>query len=250
MSDEVFSVVVVGVTGDGKSTTCNTLAGRKEFDTSGGLSSDTQECAHADYLYMGGDEISETRVVDTIGLHDTSLPTEEVMKRFSLFSDLVPCGIDLFLFIVRYGRWKPEHEAAMDAFAANCGESALANTLLVFTSCALEPAALSAQIEANAPASLQRILPRLAGPPVGVDHVADEGKARTQLHSAIDAVVATGELRRYSNEALAEARERYDVKREQERQEFAAAVADWRKGSGPVVIEREQPAATKACASV
>ena len=30
-----------------------------------------------------------------------------------------------------------------------------------------------------------------------------------------------------------------DRRREEERAAFAAAVADWRKGSGPVVIERE-----------
>ena len=53
-------------------------------------------------------------------------------------------------------------------------------------------------------------------------------------------------MKRYSNEALAEARLRYDAKREEERQQFAAAVADWRKGSGPVVIEREQPTSETA----
>ena len=247
MVDELFSVVVVGVTGDGKSTTCNTLCGRAAFDTSGGLSSETADCAHADYLCLDGGEVREMRVVDTIGLHDTSLPAAEVMKRFSLFSDLVPCGIDVFLFVVRYGRWKPEHEAAMDAFAANCGDSALANTILVFTNCTLEPAALAENIEAHAPASLRRLLPRLAGPPVGVDHMADAGSARLRIHSAIEtAATAGGGMKRYSNEALAEARLRYDAKREEERQQFAAAVADWRKGSGPVVIEREQPTSETA----
>ena len=33
------------------------------------------------------------------------------------------------------GRFKPEHERALDAFASNAGEDALRHTLLVFTHC-------------------------------------------------------------------------------------------------------------------
>ena len=58
-------LVLVGVTGDGKSTTGNTLAGRQAFESSGGFASATRECAHADYLF-GNDAF---RVVDTVGLH-------------------------------------------------------------------------------------------------------------------------------------------------------------------------------------
>ena len=34
-------------------------------------------------------------------------------------------GISVFLFVVRWGRFKPEHDEALAAFAANCGETAL-----------------------------------------------------------------------------------------------------------------------------
>ena len=245
-SDDLFSLVVVGVTGDGKSTTCNTLAGSEIFDTSGGLGSETTRCSHADYLYIG-DEVRETRVVDTIGLHDTGLPAQEVMRRFAAFSDLVPCGIDLFVFVVRWGRFKPEHEAAVDAFVSNCGDSALSHMLLVFTSCSLSAEKLAETIEASAPDSLRRLLPKLPGPPVGIDNVKDAGAARSALHAAIDTAAAATGGKRYSNEALAEARARFDAKQEEERLAFAAAVADWRKGSGPVAVEREpQPAAEAA----
>ena len=45
---------------------------------------------------------------------------------------------------------------------------------------------------------------------------------------------------RYSNAALVDARAKHDVAEEEERAAFAAAVADWRKGTGPVAIERER----------
>eukprot|EP00310_Coccolithus_braarudii_P018964 CAMPEP_0183338196 /NCGR_PEP_ID=MMETSP0164_2-20130417/5578_1 /TAXON_ID=221442 /ORGANISM="Coccolithus pelagicus ssp braarudi, Strain PLY182g" /LENGTH=248 /DNA_ID=CAMNT_0025508011 /DNA_START=15 /DNA_END=758 /DNA_ORIENTATION=+ len=237
MSEGLFTCVVVGVTGDGKSTTCNTMVGQEVFDTSVGLESATAECMHHDYLYLGP-EVREMRVVDTIGLHDTGLPQETVMERFSTFAELVPCGINLFLFIVRWGRFKPEHEAAFDAFVANCGEAALSNTLLIFTSCALTDEAFAAHID-KVPASLRRLLPKLASAPIGIDSLKNPSAARASIHAAIDEAAAALKGVRYSNEALAEARACYDVKQEDERSAFAAAVADWRKGSGPIVVERE-----------
>lgn len=244
MADELFTCVTVGVTGDGKSTTCNTLCGQDHFDTSGGLSSETSRSSHLDYLHIGlgvvgAVEPREIRIVDTIGLHDTGLPSEEVLQRFAAFSDLVPCGINMFLFVVRWGRFKPEHEAAFDAFCANCGEAALGNTLLAFSSCSLSPEALATELGKHAPESLRRLLPKLVGPPVGFDSVRDRSGARAILHSAIDAAAIATEGRRYSNAALAEARVRFDAAQEQERAAFAAAVSDWRKGSGPVIVERE-----------
>ena len=230
--------VVVGVTGDGKSTTCNTLSATDVFAVSDGFSSATRGAAHADYLLINESGASEVRIVDTIGLHDTTLPAEEVMKRFASFADLVPQGIDLFLFVARYGRWKPEHEAALSAFIANVGEEALKNTLLVFTGCGLTATQLSSAL-ANAPPSLQEILPKMAGAPVGIDNVADRTAARTTLHAAISATMASITGGPYTNAALAEARARYDVKQEEERAAFAAAVADWRKGTGPVLVVRE-----------
>ena len=72
------------MTGDGKSTTANTLAGRDDaFETSGGLSSATSESAHADYLRIDDDGVREMRVVDTVGLHDTDLPAEEAIALLS-----------------------------------------------------------------------------------------------------------------------------------------------------------------------
>ena len=179
-------------------------------------------------------------MVDTVGLQDTDLSAEEVMARFSAFSDHVPLGINVFLFVARYGRWKPEHEAAMDAFVRNCGEAALGHTLLVFTSCKLGDDELQRQLAEHAPKSLARLLDNLAGPPVGIDNLGDQG-ARSALQAAVDAACAARPAgqRRYTNAALAEARLRHDARQEEERVAFAAAVSDWRKRDGPLVVERE-----------
>jgi hypothetical protein len=80
---------------------------------------------------------------------------------------------------------------------------------------------------------------KLPTPPIGIENVNSPERARPALHAAVQAVCESNQRRRYSNAALAEARARHALTRETERAAFAAAVADWRKGSGPVVVERE-----------
>ena len=237
MCEPERALVLVGVTGDGKSSTGNTLAGREVFEVSAGLSSETSRCAHADFICSAG----LYRVVDTVGLHDTNLRAEEVLTRFSEFAELTPCGIDAFLFVVRWGRFKPEHEAALAAFEANCGASALERTLLVFTHCGArgprERDELRRALREDAPTPLRDWAARLAGA-VAVDNVVAATDGRGALLEAVDELLGSvGGA--YSNEALADAQRARDAKAEEERAAFAAAVADWRKGSGPVVIERE-----------
>ena len=87
------TVVLAGVTGDGKSSTGNSVCGRAAFATSGGLRSETRAHAVADYRHGG----AFWRVIDTIGLEDTCLPQLEVLRRFSLFADDCPDGVDAFL---------------------------------------------------------------------------------------------------------------------------------------------------------
>ena len=123
---------------------------------------------------------------------------------------------------------------------ANVGSAALPHTLLVFTGCSLGAAELAEALEKHAPASLRALLPKLAGPPIGVDNVGAPKEARAALHAGVDAALARNGGALYTHAALDEARARYDAKREKERAAFAAAVSDWRKrGDGPVQIERE-----------
>ncbi|CAE7339725.1 CACNA1G [Symbiodinium pilosum] len=229
VGDQRHTVVLVGVTGDGKSSTGNALCGQAVFPVSGGLHSETQELAHADYLCGG----SFWRVIDTVGLNDTGLSQAEVLDRFSTFAEAAAEGISVFLFVVRWGRFKPEHDEALAAFAANCGEVALRHTLLVFTHCDLSDEALARQLsDTSTPASLTRWLQRIGGGAVGINNV-ESASARTCLQKAIErTVMSTGGMR-YSNDALTQARANLREAEEAERKAFAAAVAEWRRSTGP-----------------
>ena len=250
------TVVLVGVTGGGKSSLGSVLSGcRGGFRIGDGFSSATAQACHADFASMErlvAEEIDAeaderraiatqarrivTRVVDTVGLHDTSLPAAVAMVRFgSAFSaeggHVPPAGADLFFFVMPFGRFSSSVEAALTAFIACCGEEALEHTVLVFTHCMLSQNELKQELMASAPPSLRRVLPRLAFPSVlGVDVVARPNASLHILRTAIQEAIQALNGARYSRDALHTALDEYGGGQdEEERAAFAAAVADWRK---------------------
>ena len=252
-NDAPRAVVLVGVTGSGKSSVGCALAGIADaFGISGGLASATSGAESADYTYVssfrsqpshesngsggtGGSSVRRAyRVIDTIGLQDTSFSSAEVIRRFTAFTSLCPApGVSLFLFVLPFGRFKPEHEAALDAFAASCGEDVLEHTILVFTHCQLSPAELRQHLVTSAPQALRRILPKLAYPTAfPADVVAAPARAQRALRAAVDDACDALCEERYSLHSLQAAREQKEAGQEEdERAAFAAAVADWRKGA-------------------
>ena len=216
-------VVLVGVTGGGKSSVGCTLTGEPgAFGVSHGFSSATAEPASRDYAALrqlgradGQDASAEqcqvvTRVVDTVGFHDSHLPSKAAMQRFNEFEQLLPpaAGVDLFFFVLPFGRFSSAHEAALDAFVAACGGGALEHTILVFTHCALTHDELKQELSRSAPPSLRRVIPRLAFPSVlGVDLIRWPATSRRMLRAGIDEGVEALNGERYGREALANAME-------------------------------------------
>ena len=248
------TVVLVGATGSGKSSVGNALAGNvSAFGVSSGLSSATAAPAHADFAsksrvapteaeadsHPPPPPLTVTRVIDTVGLHDTTLSAAAAMRRFGAFADLVPPhgagggGVDLFLFVLPFARFCSACEAALNAFVACCGEGALEHTVLVFTRCSLSHDELKRELTASAPPSLRRIIPSLAFPSVlGVDVVGHLRASQQMLRTCIEEAVEALGGASYSREAISNAMEEYDGGQDEaERAAFAAAVADWRKSS-------------------
>ena len=239
------AVVLVGATGSGKSSVGCALVGNPgTFGVSGGLRSATAAPACADFAAAPGSDAAEgsgrdgpaviTRVVDTVGMHDSSLPAATAMQRLCAFEDLLPpSGADLFLFILPFGRFSSACEAALDAFVACVGPDALEHTILVFTRCSLSHDELKRELATSAPPALRRIVPRLAFPSVlGIDVVARPAASRAHLRLGVAEGIQALDGARYSREQIAAAIADYGgAQDERERAAFAAAVSDWRRGA-------------------
>jgi len=123
-------LVLVGMTGDGKSTTGNSITDvPNTFVAKNGWQSETRGCSFKDFDIDG----TNYRIIDTPGLKDTNLDAEALHERFRGFCDYAPDGVDGFLYVLKKGRFTPETAAAFKAFREACGDAALQHTLILIT---------------------------------------------------------------------------------------------------------------------
>ena len=113
-------LLVVGITGAGKSSTSNTLAGRlhKAFATGSTVSSITQAASLRDYEFVN----EPFRVIDTPGLCDTSRSAGTVHGELIRIASLAPHGVTAFVIVIPRGRFTAEHEAALRELDAIFGK--------------------------------------------------------------------------------------------------------------------------------
>jgi hypothetical protein len=125
-------VVVVGITGAGKSSTANTLAGRthKPFALSNSVASVTRAAAFRDYSFM--DVL--WRVVDTPGLFDTNRSDDETRRELANLRAMSPHGVTAFVFVVPRGRFTSEQERAIRELTRLFGPEALRHAVVAVTS--------------------------------------------------------------------------------------------------------------------
>lgn len=219
---------MVGVTGDGKSTAGNTLAGgeKTHFKESSKFVSEVQSCQCAD----GNSEVGALRIIDTRGLCDTRLANSEALEQFNRFADKAHEGVHVFLFIVRAGRFKPEHDQTLTAFAQNCGQTVLRQTAIVFT----HWDGTQAELERSASQcpELKRWLSQV-GYYVGVDLKDPSDAPKQVLEQAVRKILEKTHGEPYANASLKAAQEWREATRARahslpswKRQQALKAIAD------------------------
>lgn len=122
-------VAVLGITGAGKSSTANTLAGRlvKAFTLSGSITSVTQAVSFRDYTFLD----IPWRVIDTPGLCDTNKSKDQIKEELLRLTRYTPHGITAFIVVVPRGRFTIEQENALKDLVAIFGEKAFTQFSLV-----------------------------------------------------------------------------------------------------------------------
>ena len=126
----VRNIVLLGLTGAGKSTLANQIAGTKAFKSGDSMKSETQEVQCHKFQYMG----ESYRVIDTPGFFDTTMSHEQVANALDQFANVAKEGLVAVLVVVKHGRFTEENEAVIKFVEAVLGSTAVAKYgMLVIT---------------------------------------------------------------------------------------------------------------------
>ncbi len=190
-------LVLAGITGAGKSSSGNTILGRKAFRVVKSPSSVTKECSKETENVAG----REITVVDTPGMFDTDVSEEELLKeKISKCINMTAPGPHAIILVIKLDTFTEEERLSVEKIRAIFGEEADKHTIVLFT----HGDELTSSIEqfTKANEDLQEILSRCRGRYHVFNNKDMEDRSQVvELLQKVDAVVAANRGEHYTSDS-------------------------------------------------